>query len=192
VLVIITTNHKVNGIYLPADDRRHLVAWSGLSKEDFTEEYWNQVWSWYENGGHEIVAHYLHNFDLTGFNPKAPPPKTRAFWEIVDASRAPEDSELADAIDALGRPDAATLTQIKTHVKTTEFVDWLNERKNARIIPHRMEDAGYEPVRNGDAEDGLWKINGRRQVIYAKQELSDRDKVIAARKIVSGGPQWKN
>ena len=26
--VIITTNHKVNGIYLPADDRRHFVAWS--------------------------------------------------------------------------------------------------------------------------------------------------------------------
>src|SRR5437763_9885866 len=26
--VIITTNHKTNGIYLPADDRRHFIAWS--------------------------------------------------------------------------------------------------------------------------------------------------------------------
>src|SRR5262249_17999718 len=26
--VIITTNHKADGIYLPADDRRHYVAWS--------------------------------------------------------------------------------------------------------------------------------------------------------------------
>ena len=26
--VIITTNHKTDGIYLPADDRRHFVAWS--------------------------------------------------------------------------------------------------------------------------------------------------------------------
>jgi len=30
--VIITTNHKADGIYLPADDRRHFVAWSSLAK----------------------------------------------------------------------------------------------------------------------------------------------------------------
>jgi len=33
--VIITTNHKTDGIYLPADDRRHMVAWSNLTKDDF-------------------------------------------------------------------------------------------------------------------------------------------------------------
>src|SRR5439155_19017270 len=33
--VIITSNHKSDGIYLPADDRRHYVAWSSLTKEDF-------------------------------------------------------------------------------------------------------------------------------------------------------------
>ena len=33
--VIITTNHKADGIYLPADDRRHYVAWSDLTKDDF-------------------------------------------------------------------------------------------------------------------------------------------------------------
>jgi hypothetical protein len=33
--VIITSNHKANGIYLPADDRRHFVAWSDRKKEGF-------------------------------------------------------------------------------------------------------------------------------------------------------------
>ena len=33
--VIITTNHKADGIYLPADDRRHYVAWSRPDKDDF-------------------------------------------------------------------------------------------------------------------------------------------------------------
>ena len=47
-----------------------------------------------------------YNFDLGTLDAKAPPPKTPAFWEIVDASRAPEDAELADAVDALGSPDA--------------------------------------------------------------------------------------
>jgi len=36
--VIITTNYKSDGIYLPADDRRHFVAWSDLTKDDFAIE----------------------------------------------------------------------------------------------------------------------------------------------------------
>jgi hypothetical protein len=54
--VIVTTNHKTNGIYLPADDRRHFVAWSDLTKDDFNEEYWSKLWSWYHDGGNEHVA----------------------------------------------------------------------------------------------------------------------------------------
>jgi hypothetical protein len=37
--VIITTNHKTDGIFLAADDRRHFVAWSELDREDFPEAY---------------------------------------------------------------------------------------------------------------------------------------------------------
>ena len=48
---LITTNHKTDGIYLPADDRRHYVAWSNRTKEEFTPEYWNELWGWYSNGG---------------------------------------------------------------------------------------------------------------------------------------------
>ena len=86
-VVVMTTNHKTNGIYLPADDRRHLVAWSDLKQRDFDEGYWNQIWHWYELGGFGHVAAYLAQLDLSGFDPKAPPPKTAAFWAIVDANR---------------------------------------------------------------------------------------------------------
>jgi hypothetical protein len=37
--LIITTNHKSDGVYLPGDDRRHFVAWSNRSKEEFNAEY---------------------------------------------------------------------------------------------------------------------------------------------------------
>ena len=143
--VIITTNHKTDGIYLPADDRRHFVAWSDLDKEDFDLSYWQRLWAWYGSGGDRHVAAYLAELDLSGFDPKAPPPKTQAFWEIVDASRAPEDAEMADAIDALGSPDAVTLAQIITHAEA-DFVIWLRDRKNARRIPHRLEACGYVAV----------------------------------------------
>jgi hypothetical protein len=104
--VIITTNHKTNGIFLPADDRRHYVAWSDLSRPSFEREYWNKLWCWYNAGGDGHVAAYLAQLDLSSFDAKAPPPKTQAFWEIVGASRAPEDDEMQDAIDVLGNPDA--------------------------------------------------------------------------------------
>ena len=41
--MIITTNHKTDGIYLPADDRRHYVAWSDLRKEDYPPGYWKDA-----------------------------------------------------------------------------------------------------------------------------------------------------
>jgi hypothetical protein len=180
--VIITTNHKTDGIYLPADDRRHYVAWSDLKKEDFEDIYWSDLWGWYaELGGYEHVAAHLTTLDLADFNPKAPPKKTSAFWEIVDASRNPVDAELADAIDELGRPDIVTISQIATSAPA-RFSDWLRDRKNSRVIPHRLEECGYVAVRNPGAQDGLWKVSGKRQVIYAKSDLPIRDRFDLAQK----------
>jgi hypothetical protein len=182
--VIITTNHKSDGIYLPADDRRHYVAWSNLTKDDFPADYWNNLYSWYNNGGDQHVAAFLAKRDLSSFNPKAPPPKTNAFLEIVNASRAPEDAELADVLDRLGWPKAVTLARLQNAADDAAFSEWLKDRKNRRAIPHRLEDAGYVPVYNRDAESGLWNINNRRQAVYARVELSERDRINAVRELM--------
>jgi hypothetical protein len=187
--VIITTNHKSDGIYLPADDRRHFVAWSTRTKEDFPDNYWVGLWSWYNNGGDSHVVAYLAELDLSEFDPKAPPPKTAAFFDIVDNNRAPEDAELADALDALRWPDAVTLAQIST-VVAADFGLWLADRKNRRSIPHRLERCGYARARNGDAEDGLWKIGNRRQAVYAKSNLSVRNQHAVAAKLAEQG--WRH
>jgi hypothetical protein len=180
--VIITTNHKSDGIYLPADDRRHYVAWSDLTKNNFDQAYWNRIWRWYVDGGFRHVAAYLAELDISAFDPKAPPPKTAAFWDIVDANRAPEDAELADVLDDLGNPAATTLSRIQG-AATGDFETWIRDRKNRRVIPYRLEKCGYVPVRNDAADDGLWKINNRRQVVYAQAALSLRDRLSAARKL---------
>jgi hypothetical protein len=181
--VIVTTNHKTDGIFLPPDDRRHFVAWSELNRDSFAPEYWTTLWRWYEDGGDGVAA-YLASLDLSGFDPKAPPPKTQAFWEIVGASRAPEDNEMQDAIDALGAPDALTLERIAIKASLS-FTEYLNDRRNARRIPHRLEDCGYVAVRN-EGKDGRFKINGRNQTVYAKAELSICDRIAAARRLA----QW--
>jgi len=183
--VVITSNHKADGIHLPADDRRHFVAWSDRCKEDFPDTYWQRLYDWYANGGHEAVADYLADLDISAFNPKAPPPKTQAFWEIVNASRAPEDAELADALDRLHWPDVITL-DLAASAATDSFAEWLRDRRNARKVPHRMEECGYVPVRNCGATDGRWKINGRRQAVYGKRELNERERQTAASRLTGG------
>lgn len=183
--LIFTTNHR-DGIYLPADDRRHFVAWSDLTKEDFTEAYWREIYQWYSAGGIGHVAAYLASLDLSGFNPKAPPPKTPGFHRMVDAGRAPEDAELADVLDTLGDRAAVTLTDLATYA-TDGFREWLQDRRNRRQIPHRLETAGYSPVRNDMANDGLWKIGGKRQAVYARRDLPERDRIVAASKLAREG-----
>jgi hypothetical protein len=194
--VIFTTNNKTDCLYLPADDRRHYVAWSELKREDFPEGFWLDFYAWYETGdGYEHVAAFLAERDLSRFDAKAPPKKTAAFWAIVDAGVPAEQSELADVIDEIKtggynklprNVDAITLTIVIGYAGG-QFQEWLLDRKNRRIIPRRFEKCGYVPVRNIDAEDGLWKLNGRRQAIYARSELSIRDQITAAQDLVKEG-----
>ena len=197
--VIITTNHKTDGIFLPSDDRRHYVAWSELTNKDFDAAYWTKIWHWYRRGGMARVAGYLNEIDLKDFDfdAKVPPPKTAAFWAIVDAGVAPEDAEFADAIDALAEerreedginepPDAVTLDDI-IRVAGGDFGEWLDERKNRRTILYRMEACGYVPVRKTGRKDGRWKIASRRVTIYAKSSLTLQQRYAAAEKRVKKG-----
>jgi hypothetical protein len=100
----------------------------------------------------------------------------------VTANRAPEDAELADVLDRLGNPDATTLIRVRNEA-TGEFLQWITDRKNRRIIPHRFEGCGYTPVRNDAAKDGQWKIAGTRQTVYAKKTMLIAEQLKAARRL---------
>jgi Family of unknown function (DUF5906) len=195
---IITTNHKTDGIYLPVDDRRHYIAWSDRSRRDFSDDYWNNLTTWYENGGHGHVAAYLAVLDLSDFDPKAPPTKTSAFWEIVSASQAPEDAELADAIDRLGaklypneiesgttdeqrRPNVFTLLEL-IGIQGNAALEDILAPKNRRAVPHRLSRCGYNLYRNTAAKDGLWRINKTRQALYVKASSSVNERKTAVTK----------
>jgi hypothetical protein len=93
----------------------------------------------------------------------------------------PEDAEMADALDTLDWPAAVTVHDISMATKQAVFVEYLNNRRNSRQIPHRFESCGYARVRNPDARDGLWKRLGRRQVIYARRTLDQGERLAAAR-----------
>jgi hypothetical protein len=181
--VAITTNYKNDGVYLPSDDRRFYIAWSNSAKEEFAGQF-EGMWNWMSHeGGTGHVAAYLAQRDLSKFNPRALPKQTPAFFDIVDAGQAPEDAELADALDQLGRPDICSLATIAA-TTIGAGLEWLLDRRSRRSMPHRMERCDYARCRNPDAADGLWVINGRRQTLYARAELSPEQQLQAVRMFV--------
>jgi hypothetical protein len=68
--------------------------------------------------------------------------------------------------------NAAISLQCSVGLRDDNFRAFLRDRKNRKAIPHRLRDCGYVQVRNDDAEDGLWKIGGRRQVATLRKSFA--------------------
>lgn len=180
---LLTSNHKLNGLFLPSEDRRHYVAWSAATRDDFEPEYWSDLWAWYEAGGVENVSSFLKSYDLSAFDPKAPPPKTAAWHDIVAANSVPEDAELRETLDALDQPTAVTILMLADAALSESFARWLTDRRNSRQIPHRLEEAGYTAVRSRHTNDGRWVVWGRRVNVYARVNLSEGKRIKAAERL---------
>ena len=186
----ITTSNHDDALYLPADDRRNAIAKSECTSADFHKDYFNELVHWYyHEGGIGHVVAYLQVYDLSNFNPKLAPPKTEAFWGMVSVDRGADHGELIDAIEALGKqlakkkgetPDAhgnydppAALT-IPLLLTVAPSLEWLTDRKTSRAISHRIRRCGYVATLNRSALEsgGMWKIRGKRTMIYARAELT--------------------
>jgi hypothetical protein len=185
--LIITTNYK-DALFLPSDDRRVHVSWSDARIEDVVDGYFNEYYAWLNAGGDGHVATYLRDFDLSRFDPKAPPPKTDAFWEMVQASAPTEMNDVANVIErlpplGLGSPDAFSTVEFKNAIPLEgDFRKWAEKEKNAFLLPKRFADAGYVVVKNpDDKRDGFWRIAGSRTSIYVKESLSSRERIKAVR-----------
>jgi len=190
---ISTTNNRFDAIYLPSNDRRTYVAWSEVEKVDFEEGFWSSFWAWYASGGLDDVVAHLRKYDLSKFDPKAPPKQTDAFWQIVGVSAAPEESELADALDAMQkngqRPIVTTINAVmEAAAFAADLNTWLRDPKNRRRVPGRFEACGYLPVHNTEVKDKRWVINGRRQIVYGRMDVSASERIAAARKLTEATP----
>jgi hypothetical protein len=187
VKVIMTTNYLQNGIYLPADDRRHDVMWSPLKAEERADDaYFDAFHMWLLAEGNGHVAAYLREFSLAAFNPAAPPVKTEAFWSIVNANRSPTDSSVGDIILGMTAkaggvsPVILTVQEIKEYAvdnRMNDVYEWLSDMKHRRHIPAALERAGYVEVPNVDATDRRWFMQGRKQSVYRFNEVSLRDAI---------------
>jgi hypothetical protein len=184
--VIITTNHKVGGLFLPADDRRHFVAWSTKEMSDFDAAYWAKYWARLNAGGADAVAEHFRNLDLKDFDPKAPPERTQAFWEMVDAMRSEEESDMADVIESLGNPKALMVADLIANAETFQrfrFAEFLKDPAKRRTVVIRLEGCGYRRLDNPADKRGRWKIGGQRGSVYVQRQLIDREAFAAIREL---------
>lgn len=177
--VIFTTNYPADGLFLPPNDRRHYVAGTAMLSEQFDPS----IWDWYADGGIEAVIAYLATLSLDGFDAKASPTKTPAFWRMVNSGRPVEESELRDVIEAAKAPDAFTVASLLPFMKFgSELKAWVLDRKNARNLSRRFDDCGYVPVKNPAADDARWRIGatGKKHTIYAKSTLNESEQLKVA------------
>jgi hypothetical protein len=83
------------------------------------------------------------------------------------------DYVAAVRVRRLRRPKAVTISML-VQKATGGLAELLRDRMHRSQILHRIADAGYEMVRSSTAKDGLWKVAGKRQSIYAPEDLSPR------------------
>ena len=91
--VIAFSNERV-AINLPSDDRRWFVIWSDALRMSDTDG--AAIWAWLESGGKSAVAAWLHQRDVSAFNPGATPFLTEAKAIMVEAGMSGAESFLVD------------------------------------------------------------------------------------------------
>lgn len=171
--LILTTNHATDGIYLDPNDRRHYCAWSDAEKLDETEA--EALWDWYRNrGGQDYVANYLSTFDLSGWNSKAPPPRTAWWHQLVDGGRFAENDMFTDALIKLGRPEWITAASI-AGAGDAKLAGWMADPGNRRKVARELEKAGYRKLVNPHDERGRWYVGAERTAVYRRANVPEKE-----------------
>ena len=111
--VIITTNHKTDGLYLPADDRRALCGLVGAGQGGFRAGVLERLVGLVRQGRHRARRRLFAAASTSaGSTPRRRRRRPKHSGTIVDAGRAPEEAELADVLDSLDNPEAVTLNDV--------------------------------------------------------------------------------
>ena len=93
VFVLAFTNDQVP-ITLPTQDRRWLALWSHAPR--MAEGAGPAMWNWFKAGGYVKIAAWLHQRDVSRFDPSAPPMTTDYKLNLVEHSMSSAESYLVE------------------------------------------------------------------------------------------------
>ena len=147
--------------------RYHIIKCDQLAKPP---EYYNTLWNWLENEeGFEKLYDFLMGYDISDFNPNAEPPKTVAFFDLVDATQTPLDLELDSLYQSNSWPftdksclisprhlkDA--LTRIKINPSINQICDWLGKNGFVNLEKQIEWTNDQKPTVWANGEVDKWK-----------------------------------
>lgn len=167
---IYTTNHGVDGIYIPPQDRRHMCAWSdagAMSEADALAMH-----RWLDAGGCEEVAAFLYDpAHLDGWNPGARPPQTEWWKRLVLDGNAQDDNPVADALDKLGRPEWVTAEGMAKECGPA-LASWLADSRNRRNIGRVLSGHGYRRLNNPTERRGRYSFKGEARIVFSRASIN--------------------
>lgn len=168
--VIITTNHLGAGIYIPADDRRYDVIESatkadmGLEDDTVRKQYFEELWDWFNDGGANHVAAYLHNRDISKFSAAGGQRKTDAHKTVVAAGFS-SDEWLSDILETFDPKHIGVRMDFIIEAAVAKGEKEGDIKRKAGMALGR---AGYCIYRYPESKDGRWRIENKKTMIYVK------------------------
>jgi hypothetical protein len=105
------------------------------------------------------------------------------------ADETDEHGKPVNAMDGTPKPIPPVALTVKNVVAVVgeDFEKWLTDRKNSRQISHPFIVCAYMSVRSRHAKDGLWRVFGTRQAIYALATLTPAEQMVAAEAVARSG-----
>jgi hypothetical protein len=174
--VVMTTNFRHEGLYLPEEDRPHYMAWTDVTeravKQDKGSDYYERLHKWMNGDGAAHVVAFLRTVDLTKWDAKAPPPRTRWWHSVVGVStQDTNDEALDDALTAMGRPAVFSKPEL-TAASEPVLQAWIADPRNTRAFPARLDSQGYERILSAGRQ-GRWRLRDAQNVsLYGRKDLS--------------------
>ena len=173
VKVVMTTNHP-DALHVPEDDRRLFVLDTDTRPGWKSETWFLRYYRWCAEGGIAHVKAYLDTIDLSGFDPNAPPPRTRAWKACVENRRAVGgDDACAVALDVLTEankgnpPDVVFGSDLTRAVQCADDDDHttgtrlMTLRRRPTAVRKLMLEHGYSDMPNPNNRRGLWTYTRR-------------------------------
>ena len=179
--VIAFTNDPVP-ISIPTQDRRWFCLWSSAPRMDPCDA--DKLWKWYKNGGFQKIAAWLHQRDVSAFNPAAAPPVTDWKLNMVEQGMSMTESHLVDMITRRIKPFDKGVVGAPFHricdVVATEMSLPASKVPQAALL-HALKEAKW--VDCGRVASGEFQT---KKQIYAASEVAKKYSKSELRRMIEG------
>lgn len=166
-----TTNHR-DAIILDKHSRRFWVWFSDAAPKP--PAYYDKLFSWSQDNIAAIYG-WAKNYDLTEFNPEAPPPKTKHFKEMVSATAKPLQTFLLDQIEAMDWPFKKDLVIISDLLMALRTVPGMGKLSSIKLT-NAMRDINAHNIGQKRMQDNskprVWAVrNGEKWTLANETEI---------------------